>query len=335
MSANTFTKSNDYNDASKCLAFLQEKGVEVAVGLTAEMPAFVFHGYFTPEAIQEWDREETEAELEKKAEGAWEDYKKTDPSAFGAWRSLGEWAKATDGVVWFKGRSLQIEDPKLVEDVLDFLETKRYDVIKARMDELKPKVSKGTGVRRPKRSASEYEIVLTNTEEEAQGKDYDYCLPWDVDCVMLKDGKIQKGKGVDGKDKKTQTFKAVKKATPFLTEGACKCGVTWDRASGSKKLAELGIKGSFVMGCGKSKAGTGTDFCSNHRDGASVFSTKYKTGKYKGVTHAQVIHVLHKEMMGMGAEMGKVLACDGDWVKAECSDNWSLALEAEVEAEAQ
>lgn len=318
MSANSFTKSDDYNDASKCLAFLKDKGVTLHNGLTAEMPAVVFHGYFTPEAIKEWDREETEAELEEKAEEAWEEYKKSAPLTS---RSLGGWARVIDGVTWCKGDKLVIQDPKLVEDVLDCLFKKRMEVIKVRLDELMPKVSKGTGVRRPKRSASEYEIVLTNTAEEAQGKDYDYCLPCDVDCVMLKDGKIQKGKGVDGKDKKTQTYKAVKKATPFLTEGACKCGVTWDRASGSEKLAEFGIKGSFVMGCGKSKV-AGSDFCSNHQNGASVFETKYKTGKYKEYTHAQVIFILHTEMMAMGAEMGKVLASDGDWVKAEALPNW-------------
>tara|TARA_R110001592_G_scaffold4400_4_gene24892 strand:+ start:1647 stop:2597 length:951 start_codon:yes stop_codon:yes gene_type:complete len=314
MSANSFTKSDDYNDASKCLAFLQEKKVEIHNGLTAEMPAVVFHGYFTPEAIKEWDREETEAELEKKAEGAWEEYKKSAPLTS---RSLGGWARVIDGCYWCKGDKLVIQDPKLVEDVLDFLRGKKEEVIKARMDELMPKVSKskGTGARRPKRDASEYEIVQTNTEEEAQGKDYEYCLPCDEGSTMLKDGKIQKGKGADGKDKKTQTWKAVKKATPFLTEGACKCGVTWDRASGSKKLAELGIKGSFVMGCAKNKV-AGSDFCGYHPNGASVFETKYKAGKYKGVTHAQVLWVLN-------SEGGKVLADgDGEWVKAECGEAW-------------
>ena len=322
MSANSFTKSDDYNDASKCLAFLKDKDVEVAVGLTAEMPAVVFHGYFTPEAIKEWDREETEAELEEKAEEAWEEYKKT-PTTLSETSAM---VRSTDGCDYPKGK-LVITDFKLMEDVCEFLRDKKAEVIKARLDELMPKVSKGTGVRRPKRSASEYEIVLTNTAEEAQGKDYDYCLPCDGESVMLKDGKIQKGKGVDGKDKKTQTHKAVKKATPFLTEGACKCGVTWDRASGSKKLAELGIKGSFVMGCGKSKV-AGSDFCSNHQNGASVFETKYKTGKYKEYTHAQVIFNLHKERKGAQLPMsatgdeGKVLACDGDWVKAECGEAW-------------
>ena len=134
---------------------------------------------------------------------------------------------------------------------------------------------------------------------------------------MLKDGKIQVGKGENGKDRKPQTYKAIKKKTPFLTEGGCKCGITWDRASGSKKLSELGVKGAFVMGCDQARV-SGSDFCKKHQNKKpedSVFETTYKTGTHKGKTHAQVLWILNEEE-------GDVLSGDSEWVKTEVGSKW-------------
>lgn len=324
MSANAFTKSDDYNDASKCLAFLQEKGVEIPNGLTAEMPALVFHGYFTPENISEWDRAATEAEIAEKSKGAWSEWIAGDTTT-----DLKATAAEVDGAIFKKtaGKdSIVIYEPILMEFVLEALAKKKEEVIKARHAELCPKVSKSkaTGARSAKRGKDEFDCVITNTEETAQGgggdgkPEYEYCLPCDDEAVMLKDGKIQAGKGKDGKDKKPQSWKAVRKQTPFLTQGACKCGITWDRAKGSKKLAELSIKGAFVMGCDKERE-QGSDFCSKHQGKTSVYSDKYKTGTYKGHTYAQVLHTLHQEN-------GGVLADDGDWIQAECGENWMAEI---------
>ena len=318
MSALSFTKSPDFQDASKCLAFLTEKGADIHDGLTAEMPAVVFHGYFTPEAIAEWDRAATEAELREKAEGAWDEYKSQEPT-----RAVKIAVQALECGSWTSskkmGSGLFITEPKLIEDVCEFLQTKQFEVVEARYKELNPQKykSKATGKRAAKRSNSEFECVITNTAEDAQGKDYEYCLPCDYGSTMLKDGKIQVGKGENGKDRKPQTYKAIKKKTPFLTEGGCKCGITWDRASGSKKLSELGVKGAFVMGCDQARV-SGSDFCKKHQNKKpedSVFETTYKTGTHKGKTHAQVLWILNEEE-------GDVLSGDSEWVKTEVGSKW-------------
>jgi len=145
------------------------------------------------------------------------------------------------------------------------------------------------------RSPKEYECVITNSPETAQGLDYKYSLgPEDEGKVMLKDGKIKRGGGKDGKDLKPQTYRAMKKLTPFFTEGDCKCGVNWDRAPGSKVLRKAGLTGTFRMGCGKAKLGD-SEFCKKHQGGKSIYTEKYKkpiNGSY--LTHYEFLIELQK-----------------------------------------
>ena len=141
MSALAFTKSPDYHDASKCLEFLDGKGVEIPEGLetAAEFAgAKVYHGFFTPEAIEEWDRKATEAELREKAEGAWDEYKSQEPNSvvkLAVQRlECGSWTSSKK-----LGSGLFITEPKLIEDVCEFLQTKKQEVIDAKLEELLPK----------------------------------------------------------------------------------------------------------------------------------------------------------------------------------------------------
>jgi len=316
MSALAFTKSPDYQDASKCRQFLIDKGAEIPEGMTDAFPVQAFHGFFTPEAIAEWDRAATEAELKKKAEGAWDEYKSKSPDPSYNPKELTD---QTNGAIWGKCRGkdgLFIKDAQLILDVCEFLEQKRAEVIDAKFAELQPKKkSKATGKRAAKRDNSEFECYQTNTPENAQGKDYDYYLPSDENEVFLKDGKIQVGKGENGKDRKPQTYKAVRKDKPFLTLGGCCGGITWDRAAGSKCLKESGIKGSFVMGCSNQPV-EGSDFCVKcEGKKSSVFETCYKSGKYKGLTHAQVLWKLHQKS-------GCVLDGLGEWVATKVGSKW-------------
>jgi len=315
MSALAFINSADYQDASKCLAFLTEKGVDIAKGLTAEMPAVASHGYLTPETIRNWDREATEAELRKKAEGAWDDYKSLTPEADPKVK-----AEMTDGALWVKARGtfgLFITKPQLIVDVSEFLQDKQRDVVDARYQQLNPPKykSKATGKRAAKRDNSEFDCYQTNTPENAQGlKDYNYYLPSDENAVFLKDGKIKKVFD-GGKDRKPQTYKAVRKEKPFLTQGGCCGGITWDRAAGSECLKDLSIKGAFVMGCSNHPT-DGSDFCIKcEGKKSSVFETCYKSGKYKGYTHAQVLWELHQKN-------GKVLDGLGEWVATKVGSKW-------------
>ena len=322
MSALAFTNSIHFQDASKCRQFLIDKGVEIPEGMTDALPVQAFHGFFTQEAIHQWDREATQAELKQKAEKEWVVYKSKSPADLAGLKGKVE---QTDGGKWMKSKGvgcIVITDPKLIEDVCDFLQTKRAEVIDAKFAELCPKKSKSkaTGKRAPKRDNSEFELRITNTAEDPQGSIYQYNLPSDSDQVFLKDGKIQKGKGANGKDVKPQTYKAVKKDYPFLTQGGCCGGITWDRAAGSKCLQDLGIKGSFVMGCSNNPV-DGSDFCAKC-DGkkSSVYETTYKSGKYKGYTHAQVLWILDEMDVPDG---GKVLAeGDNGWVQEKVGSNW-------------
>ena len=316
MSAQSFTCSIHFGDASKCRDFLLSKGVEVPDGMTDQLPAVAFHGYFTKDAIAEWDRAATEEELMEKSKEAWDEWRQSEE---GAWSDIDT---AGTGIMFDpEDCEIYINDLTLAAWVVEEIKKKKEEVIKARFNQLKPKSkSKATGQRAVKRDKTEFDCVFTNTEENPHGKEFDYYLPTDEGRTMVKDGKIQVGKGKDGMDKKPQTYKAVRKSTPFLLEGACKCGVTWDRASGSKKLSDDGIKGSFVMGC-MGDCVSGTDYCSKHQDkgkSGNIFETTYKSGKYKGVTHAQVLFIMN----GEDVDSGCVLEDDGEWIEGECGEKW-------------
>ena len=322
MSAQSFTCSIHFGDASKCRDFLISKGVELSEGMTDQLPAVAFHGYFTKDAIAEWDRAATEEELVEKSKEAWDEWMETPPTQQ---QNIKEWCEKNTAARWSSAKGgaefMKITNPVIWEFVMEKLDEKREEVIKARFNQLKPKSkSKATGQRAVKRDKTQFDCVFTNTEENPHGKEFDYYLPTDEGRTMVKDGKIQVGKGKDGMDKKPQTYKAVRKSTPFLLEGACKCGVTWDRASGSKKLSDDGIKGSFVMGCVGDRV-SGTDYCSKHQDkgkSGNIFETTYKSGKYKGVTHAQVLFIMN----GEDVDSGCVLEDDGEWIEEECGEKW-------------
>jgi hypothetical protein len=311
MSALAFTKSPDYNNSTKCIEFLQSKGVDV-LGMTDALPPQAFHKcFFQSSDIKRMDKVDTDAELREKAQEeaqvAWTEYKskETDEDLKGK-------VKDTDGIIWvdkFRGgkTGVFIHNPQLIADVCEFLEKKKAEVIQKKLNEILPQKSKGTGKRATKRGNSEFELDVKNTPETAQGGLYKYVLPDDEGQVFLKDGKIQVGKGENGRDVKPQTYKAVRKDYPFLTQGGCCGGITWDRAPGSKCLSDLGIKGAFVMGCSNNPQ-EGSDFCVKC-DGkrSSVFEGTYKSGTYKGHTYAQVLHTLHQQN-------GKVLDGLGEWV---------------------
>ena len=321
MSALAFTNSINFQDASKCRQFLIDKGVEIPEGMTDALPVQAFHGFFTKEAIEGWDREATEAELREKAEGAWDEYKSQTPSHAPKLR-----AEACDGVEWRKSKGqgcILITDPQLILDVCEFLNHKKFEVVEAKYKQLNPEKSKSkaTGKRAAKRDNSEFELRITNTADDPQGNNYQFNLPSDSDQVFLKDGKIKKGAGIAGRDVKPQTYKAVKKDKPFLTEGGCCGGITWDRAAGSKCLADLSIKGAFVMGCSNPTQSNGSDFCIKcEGKKPNVYTTKYKSGKYKGYTYAQVLWILDEKDVPDG---GKVLAEGSNgWVKDKCGAEW-------------
>ena len=334
-----FMASPDYQVASKCEEWLDSKSVPLPEGLVGLDIAQAFHGFFTPEAVAEWDREAKEAEILEQAEGAWAEYCE-EGKQYGEWKVEGI---ARDGKHWRadeiaelgagthikhaktnKGEHrLCISNPKLCEDVLDFLTEKRAKLIEEKKKSLMPKKNKAKGGQRPtrvKKDASEYDCQITNTPETAQGAEYEYFLSTteedDSEEVMLKDGKIKKGKGEDGKDLKPQTYKAVRKATPFLSnpeEGKCCAAVSWDRVKGSKVAGLFGVRGSFVMGCSCDATSDGR--CEKHQGADSVFETKYKSGVLKGMPHAQFLYHLHECEQSC-------LEGEADWVKEQVGGNW-------------
>jgi len=187
-------------------------------------------------------------------------------------------------------QALKAEIAKLKAEAEDVKERQERHTLKGEIETLKAEIEKlkdSASANVPtasvasvsvddNRSPKEYECVITNSPETAQGLDYKYSLgPKDEGGFMLKDGKIKRGEGKDGKDLKPQTYKAMKKQTPFYTEGGCKCGVNWDRAQGSKVLRNAGLTGTFRMGCGKAKL-EDSEFCKKHQGGKSIYTEKYK-----------------------------------------------------------
>ena len=333
--AAAFTKSTDFQSSDKCIEFLLSKGVEIPEGMVAALPAVAFHGYFTAEKIKEWDKKESVAELKKKAEEraekAWEDWVEDDVDK--DWKELGLEIRELlgEGIGGIHtsskksaypnaGQGMKISSKKAAEFVILALTEKKEKI----RQEIVGKVIKGKkkagGTRREKREDNDFEIVYTNEKDEPQGKDYKYYLDNgeedDVDEVVAKDGKIQEGKD-GGKDVKKRTWKAVKREDPFLCKDKCCGAVAWDRAAGSKVLVDLGVKGSFRMGCSADKVSG--DFCGKCDGRAdNVYQTTYKAGKQKGKTYAQVI-VEVQEMSGTAME-GE---CDEtEWARELIGDKW-------------
>lgn len=316
MSALAFVKSDAYHKSKECMEFIQSKGMELPAGMTADFPVECFQALITKHK-DEWDKEASEAELKVKAEQAWDEYKKQEiPEA-----EIKSKVEQTDGALWVKARGnngLFINKPQLIADVCEFLEQKKSQTISDKLAELQPKKkSKGTGKRAPKREKDEFELKITNEGEEPQGHDYKFCLPLDENAVFLKDGKIKRVEG--GKDIKPQTNKAVRKKTPFLSEGKCKCAISWDRASGSECLKKLGIKGAFYMGCDGDIVDERVGVCKKHLNSpnlkGSVYTTTYKSGLYKDYTYAQVLTILNEENE-------TVMEGNTDWVEAKVGEKW-------------
>lgn len=173
---------------------------------------------------------------------------------------------------------LRISVPHLIPKILDLIQSE-IDEAGAEFDKAhKPKPQKKTSGKRERNDNwSEDCLIKTNTPETAQGKDYPYYFHGDETCVMLKDGKITEK---DGRKVKRQTYRAVRKETPFMpkVEGGCCGAINWDRSVGSDALADFGIKkGQFRMLCGE-KATTG-GFCAKcAKKGENFWKGKYKNG---------------------------------------------------------
>jgi len=306
--ASAFMKSADFQSSAKCIEFLRSKGVDIHEGMTEVVPAAAFHGmYFTKENVKKWDKKDSAEELKRKAEEradkAWEDW--TAEEVDRDWGELGDeirelLGKGVGGLHTSKkdspypDKGLKISSKRACEFIIKALKEEKDRIRREKVGEVIKRTKKANSATRgAKRTDDEYEIVYTNEKDNPQGEDYEYYLDIgeieDSEALVEKDGKIQKGKGQNGKDLKKRTWKAVKREQPFLCEGKCCGAISWDRAGGSDVLKHLGIKGSFRMGCSGDRV-DGSMFCGKCDGKAeNVFEATYKTGKLKGKTYAQVI----------------------------------------------
>ena len=305
MSATDFKESDGWTDSNALIDFYKAWGIDLPVGFVDSFPAVAFHGFLTDAEVERIDNELKSKEFEEKATAAWTDWRDADSDDWS--EIIGRDPKEYQDLGMNRiqrGKKetkfhLRIDSPVIAEFVFQMVAEKKRELIAAKIAELQPKkksIQNKVGSKKIKKADDEYEITFTNSEDKPQGEDYDYYLETESKCdseaTTIKDGKITKV--ADGKDKKSRTYKAVRKQTAFIHEGKCCGGITWDRAAGSEVLTDLGIKGSFVMGCGEDKE-VGSNFCKKCKSKSNcinIYTDTYKSKDVKGQTYAQVLSTL-------------------------------------------
>lgn len=311
-------KSNEewWNDSQSRIDYLTEWEVEIAAGMTSAIPAGAFDFYFTPEFVDRVDTTIKQEELKQQATAGWTDWLSEEVEEVEAQEF--DWAQLR---ARNKKMTLMITNPQVVRFVVEQVENHKESLIAAKVAELQPKkpVKNKVGSKKVKRDDSEYDIRWTNDAESAQGKDYPHYLrcgeTTDENATTFKDGKITTG--ADGSLKKTRTWKAVRKAEPFLTaDNHCVGANTWDRAGGSEVLNELGIKGSFKMACLEPKA-DGSVFCKKCqlKNKQNIYCDAYKSGKVKGKTYAQVLWECSETGVDKPVIQERVESHGGKWIE--------------------
>ena len=316
-------KSNDewWNDSQSLYDYLEEWG-EIPEGYQPTYPPQAFHGFFTDQFVETTDSTLKQMEFDRLARDAWRDFRDEEKD----WDWVKEYKNLEElSVKKCQSKSadyLKIQSPAVAEMVVEFLLSKKKEMMDAKIAELQPKkkpVKNKVGSKKVKRDDSEYEIRWTNDAESAQGKDYPHYLRYgettDENATTFKDGKITTG--ADGSLKKTRTWKAVRKAEPFLTgDNHCVGANTWDRAGGSEVLNELGIKGSFKMACLEPKA-DGSVFCKKCqlKNKQNIYCDAYKSGKVKGMTYAQVLWECSESGVEKEVVQERVDSHGGKWIE--------------------
>lgn len=318
-------KSKDewWNDSQSLYDYLEEWG-EIPEGYQPTYPPQAFHGFFTDQFVETTDSTLKQMEFDRLARGAWKDFRDDEDKTWDWVKEHKDLDELSVKKCQSKGAGdyLKIQSPAVAEMVVEFLRGKKKEMMDAKVAELQPKkkpVKNKVGSKKVKRDDSEYEIRWTNTAETAQGQDYEHYLrcgeTTDEDAKTFKDGKITTG--ADGSLKKTRTWKAVRKADPFLTaDNHCVGANTWDRAGGSKVLDSLGIKGSFKMACLNSADG-GSGFCSKcaSKNKENIYCNTYKTGKLKGKTYGQVLWECSESGVDKSVIQERVESNGGKWIE--------------------
>jgi hypothetical protein len=237
---------------------------EKAIDLKAERKKFVTKAVSDTEELSAEDTAKYQAQLKAMPM----------PIRLHTDKAIGKVKFALDGGLL----QLRVSVPHLIPKILDLIQSE-IDEAGEEFDKAhKPKPKKKTSGKRERNDNwAEDCLIKTNTEATAQGKDYPYYFNGDETCVMLKDGKIGEK---DGKKVKRQTYRAVRKETPFMpkVDGGCCGAINWDRSVGSDALADFGIKkGQFRMLCGEKATTDG--FCAKcAKKGENFWKGKYKNG---------------------------------------------------------
>jgi len=162
---------------------------------------------------------------------------------------------------------LKVKNPALIEMYYRLMEGAKTECDK------KVATKKVSGNRRGRKTKDHYQIKYTNTPDNPEGADNEYCFNGDEGVVFERDGKISDDIN-GGLPIKKKTYKAVKRAEDFIAgKGAniCPGAVQWERAMGSDAIKRLGkTHATFRLQCGQDR-GDADEYCTRcQRKGAKV-----------------------------------------------------------------
>ncbi len=162
---------------------------------------------------------------------------------------------------------MKVKNPALIQTFYTLMEGAKTECDK------KVATKKVSGNRRGRKTKDHYQIKYTNTPDNPEGADNEYCFNGDEGVVFERDGKISDDIN-GGLPIKKKTYKAVKRAEDFITgKGAniCPGAVQWERAMGSDAIKRLGkTHATFRLQCGQDR-GDADEYCTRcQRKGSKV-----------------------------------------------------------------
>ena len=179
---------------------------------------------------------------------------------------------------------MKVRNPRLIEMFFRLMDDAKSECDK------KVSSKKVSGNRRSRGTKDQYQIKYTNTPDNPEGIDNQFCFNGDEGVVFKRDGKISDDIN-GGLPIKKVSYKAVKRSEDFIAgrgPNICPGAVQWERAMGSKAIKRLGkTHATFRLQCGQDASGA--EYCTRcQRKGSNV--KNFWEGRYSdGQTYVDFI----------------------------------------------